>query len=223
MRHEFIEALCGALFGLALITLEKALPVPYPYNILIAGTAGALGFVGFFVLYWRVRHSRMMRKWTDDLHSFEGDWLEEWCDGDKPRYSIATIRFDSKTKQYRLAGIAYDKDGQIVSDWKSTHIFYDDARDRLIYVSDGHQVEGRNVFGATCIFLNNPTAIEGIGFFVDDISGELNHFEIVCTRLISTEDDKPWLSDPKTWIRQCHAEHASRRRKGQPSRPNASR
>src|SRR5437660_4544749 len=124
MRHEFIHAVSGALFALALIALEKLLPFSEPYNILVACAVGAVGFAAFFALFLQFRHSRMLRHHLgDDLQAFEGDWLEEWCDGDKPRYSIATIRFDNKAKTYFLTGNAYDKDAQTVAHWKSHHLF----------------------------------------------------------------------------------------------------
>ena len=158
MRHEFIETLAGALFALALIALEKTLPLQEPYNILVACLVGAVGFAAFSALYWRFRHSRMLRRLGAQLHVFEGDWLEEWHDGRRPRYSIATIRFDEREKQYILTGNSYDKDGQWMARWTSHNLFYDRLFCRLIYLSDGYQKDGRTVFGASCLYVDNQHA-----------------------------------------------------------------
>ncbi len=202
MRHEFIEALSGALFALALIALERLLPFPEPYNILIACIVGAISFTVIFVLCWRFRHSRWLRSRIDEMHYFEGDWLEEWLDGRGPRYSISSIRFDDKVKQYILVGNSYDKDGNWMARWTSHHLLYERMFCRLVYVSDGYQKNGKTVFGASCLYMDTERAQEGKGFFIDDSSGHLAHFDFTFKRLL--DPAKPWQANPQHWIALHH-------------------
>jgi hypothetical protein len=198
MRHELIEALSGALFALALIGLERLLPFSEPYNVLAACIVGAIGFALLFTLVRRFRH--LLR--LDDLHHFEGDWLEEWHDGITHRYSIATIGFDKKIKQYILTGNSYNDKGEWMSRWASYCIFYDRNNFRLIYVSDGYQIGGNLVFGATCFHVDDLKTRIGKGFFVDDSSGKLERVEFNFKQLVGK--DKLW-TNPRVWIVQQHA------------------
>jgi hypothetical protein len=202
MRHELVEALSGALFSIALIALERFLPFTEPTNILVAGLAGTGLFFALFTLVWRFRHSRLMRSFSDDLHHFAGNWLEEWHDGTNYRYSFANVRFDESLKQYSLTGNSYDETGKWKARWTSHHLFYDHGQCRLVYVSDGNQIGARTVFGATCFFVDRPGIESGRGFFVDDSSGELEHFDFEFKKL---NGESELLKSPEAWVVKHHA------------------
>jgi hypothetical protein len=202
MRHELIEALSGALFALALLALEKLLPFPEPYNILAACIVGAIGFAFIFAVAWRFRHSRLLRN-LDDLHHFLGSWLEIWHDSTQSRYSISTIRFEGRTREYILAGDSYDQNGTWKAQWTSHNLYYDRANSRLVYVSGGQQMGGRMVFGATCLHINDPKVQGGRGFFVDDSSGVLSRIDFQFERIL--DKDTGWKTDPTDWVVQQHA------------------
>ena len=209
MWHQLLEALSAVLFAIALIALKKLLPFDETYNILVAGVVGVAGFTALFFLYWQLRQSRWIRKATDDLYSFEGDWLETWSDENKPRYSIATIRFDDKTKQYMLAGNAYDKNGKWLARWNSCHVFYDRQTGRLVHVWDGRR-NSNFTFGATLFQFDSQKERAGTGFFIDDRPDEVKRFDLSFERLVSPTDARPWKTNPKAWIKLHH----TRKRRG---------
>jgi hypothetical protein len=202
MRHELVEALSCALFALALLALEKLLPFPEPYNILAAAVVGAIGFVLLFATFWRFRHSKIMRNFADDLHLFVGDWLETWHDGNSIRYSIATVKFEGTTKRYQVIGESYDQGGKWKAQWTSSCLHYDKANCRFVYVSDGREIGGRMIFGATCLLIRDTESQGGVGFFVDDSSGTLSRFDLQYSRL---PPDPGRQADPSAWIVQHHA------------------
>jgi len=203
MRHELIEALSGALFALALIALEKFLPFREPYNILIACGVGAVGFGAFFVMYWQFRHARIIRNLADEMHYFEGDWVEEWHDGATDRYSLATIRFDDKARKYVLIGNSYDEKGDWRARWTSHNMFYDGSLYRLVYISDGEE-GGKSVFGATCVYIDDYNISVGRGFFLDQRSDGLERRELTGVHRLS-DPRKPWQRDPSAWVQHYHA------------------
>jgi hypothetical protein len=206
MRHELVEALSAALFAIALLALEKLLPFHEPYNILVAAIAGTIAFALLFAAFWRFRHSRMVRNFSDDLHVFVGDWLETWHDGEGIRYSIANITFDETAKKYQLYGESFDERGNRKHQWASHCLHYDKSNCRFVYVSDGRVVKGgRIIFGATCLLMRDSESQNGPGFFIDDSSGTLSRFDFQWTRI---SQDLLRKTDPTAWIVQYHSRHS---------------
>ena len=162
MLHQIVEVVTLALFTLATVYFHKRLPISEDYGLLVAGGIALVGVALLYAAFWVVRNSRWVRRHTDDLQIFEGDWLEEWSDGDSPRYSIASISYDKKNKTYRLDGNTYDINGKRTARWGGEHLFYDSNERRLVHVWTGERNRNRT-HGVTIVNTANSNTWSGDG------------------------------------------------------------
>jgi len=87
------------------------------------------------------KQSRRWRRWTDPRAAFEGWWLLIHEHDD--RVAVLSFHYDQQGDTYRAKGQAFDSNGKVLGDWRSTQVFFSTGALSVSYLWEGTSFKGK--------------------------------------------------------------------------------
>lgn len=164
---------------------------------LLAFTAAGLTFVG----HWIIKPPQ------PPPNRLEGQWIEQYVEGEKTYYAIAKFRYDSGANYLEFSGNAYDLNQNLVGHWLTTQARLDSDRNQYDYIFEGDSMnlddkskQGHRQ-GVGRILFDSPTHGKGTFLSVRNDPGPRD-FELY--KILNDDSARESINNPKGFIQKAY-------------------